>query len=264
MKKMLPVAVGLILCGSALLWAEKVDENIALRKDLLKQKGLAAESLRSQDVAEGRPPKDFRQRTGAEYKPSYNPEPSIPAQCWIETGYGTQNACLYCHTDYLNSIKHGNAFPLGEDQILFSFPSRELNKVLWRNTIFPEEIGARLRQENIAVPNADDVVYVRQENWKPAFDRARADSSTEPINAAGADMVLFPALNPEHLYPGRANDPTASQTRGFIDQAGFVRGEKGELTGWRAINFFPYGIFTPLSGSVSGVYIRLPSEFRES
>lgn len=28
-----------------------------------------------------------------------NPHAHIPAQCYVETGGGTQNACLFCHTD---------------------------------------------------------------------------------------------------------------------------------------------------------------------
>ena len=89
-----------------------------------------------------------------------NPYAHIPAQCHIETSRGTQNACLFCHTDYLAKEKHGNAFPLGEDQILYSFPTPDLNKVLWRNTIFPEEILARLKKEGVPLPKPGDVGYV--------------------------------------------------------------------------------------------------------
>jgi hypothetical protein len=214
------------------------------------------------DFHEGIAPKDFLKRTGAPYRPSYNEDPSIPAQCWIETSYGTQNACLYCHTDYLAKIKHGNAFPLGEDQVLYSFPSPDLNKVLWRNTIFPKEISERLEKEGIALPDSEDVAYVRRDNWQSAFKKARPTASAEWLNRESSEFVLFPALNPSHLFPYRAKDPTSGGTHGFVDANGFVRDEKEAYTGWRAVNFFPYGIFTPLSGSVSGIYIRLPRSFR--
>lgn len=230
-------------------------------RDLLKEQGLTAHAIPMADFHEGTAPRNFLKRTGAPYKPAFNEEPSIPPQCWIETGYGTQNACLYCHTDFLADIGHGNAFPLGEDQILYSFPSPDLNTVLWRNTIFPQEIVARLKAEGIVLPDPEDVDYVRVDNWQPAYDKARAGGETGWLNPASDKFVLFPALNPRHLFPYSENDPTGGGSHGFVDTDGFVQDENSELTGWRAVNFFPYGIFTPLSGSVSGIYIRLPEAF---
>ncbi len=252
----------MVTAGVALTFAaaDSVDPTREARV-LLTDKGLTAHSIPMADFHEGTAPKDFLKRTGAPYKPAFNEEPSIPAQCWIETGYGTQNACLYCHTDYLADINHGNAFPLGEDQILFSFPSPDLNKVLWRNTIFPQEIVARLKMEGIALPDPEDVDYVRHDNWQAAFDNARGPGTTGWLNSDADDFLLFPALNPRHLFPYNETDPTGNGTHGFVDKNGFVRDEKNEFTGWRAVNFFPYGIFTPLSGSVSGIYIRLPEPF---
>lgn len=230
-------------------------------REALNKKGLSGEALHLSDFHEGVAPKNFLERTGAPYKPSYNEEPSIPAQCWVETNYGTQNACLYCHTDYLAKKKHGNAFPLGEDQILYSFPSPDLNKVLWRNTIFPQEIVERLKKEGVPLPDREDVAYVRRDNWQPAYAKARQGAGSEWLNQESSEFILFPALNPAHLFPFREKDPTGAGTHGFIDTDGFVRDEKEGFTGWRAVNFFPYGIFTPLSGSVSGIYIRLPRPF---
>lgn len=230
-------------------------------REALRQEGLTPQVLRLADFHEGVAPRDFLQRTGAAYKPSDNEEPAIPAQCWIETSYGTQNACLYCHTDYLAQKEHGNAFPLGEDQILYSFPSPDLNKVLWRNTIFPQEISERLKKEGIPLPDAEDLAYVRRDNWQPAYAKARPAGSADWVNAESDEFVLFPALNPAHLFPYREKDPTGGGRHGFVDPDGFVRDEKAGFTGWRAVNFFPYGIFTPLSGSVSGIYIRLPRAF---
>ena len=263
MRKAQIILLAVVISGANVLVAEEgeLDPTRQAREDLHK-KGLTAHAIRMADFHEGVAPKDFLKRTGAPYKPSYNEEPSIPAQCWIETSYGTQNACLYCHTDYLAKIKHGNAFPLGEDQVLYSFPSPDMNKVLWRNTIFPQEISERLQKEGIALPDSGDVAYVRRDNWQPAFEKARPTANSEWLNRESSEFVLFPALNPSHLFPYRAKDPTSGGTHGFVDADGFVRDEKEAFTGWRAINFFPYGIFTPLSGSVSGIYIRLPRPFR--
>ncbi|MBN2492589.1 MAG: hypothetical protein JXQ29_17210 [Planctomycetes bacterium] len=231
--------------------------------EALRRKGLRAEKIALDDFARGVAPRDFLARTGAAYRPSHNEDPAIPAQCWIETGYGTQNACLYCHTDSLAKIGHGNAYPLAEDQILYSFPTPALNHILWRNVIAPDEIDVRLAAEGVPLPALDDVAYVRTDNWTPAFRRARAGSGTGWRNTEHPDdpFALFPALDPADLFPYDAADPTAGGTHGHVDPQGFVRDRDGRLTGWRAVNFFPYGIFTPLTGSVSGVYIRLPRIF---
>jgi hypothetical protein len=229
----------------------------------LGEKGLRAEIISAEDFHRGIEPADFFERTGAPYKPSYNEDPAIPPQCWIETGYGMQNACQYCHTDYLASIEHGNAFPIADDQILYSFPTENLNRILWQNIIYPEQIEQRLRDEGIAVPSLEDTDYVRVDNWRPAFERSRENGNTNWMNTdnPGDTFALFPALDPNHLFPYSTEDPTNSGTHGYIDREGFVRNEQEEYTGWRAINFFPYGIFTPLTGSVSGIYIRLPESF---
>ena len=229
----------------------------------LAEKGLLAEQISARSFVEGEAPEDFAARTGAPYKPSYNEDPAISPQCWIETSYGKQNACQYCHTDYLASIGHGNALRIAEDQILYSFPTANLNKVLWQNIIYPENIQQRLTAEGIAFPEIDDVDYVRRDNWTPAFAQARGKGNRDWMNRDDPDdaFALFPALDPNHLFPGRGDDPTGNGTHGYIDAQGFVRDEQGGYTGWRAINFFPYGIFTPLTGSVSGVYLRLPRPF---
>jgi hypothetical protein len=229
----------------------------------LTAKGLQPEVISSEMFLKGIAPPDFLQLAGAEYKPSYNEDPGISPQCWIETSYGTQNACKYCHTDYLASVKHGNAYPIAEDQILYSFPSENLNKILWRNIIYPHEMIERLLAEGISLPEADDYEYVRTDNWTPAWLRARGNGNSSWMNTADdeSSFALFPALNPNHLFPFTADDPTGGNMHGYVDREGFVKNEKDEYTGWRAINFFPYAIFTPLTGSVSGIYIRLPEKF---
>lgn len=229
----------------------------------LKAAGLDPVVISASDFYNGIEPSGFRERAGAPYKPSNNEDPGIPAQCWIETGYGTQNACKYCHTDYLTNIEHGNAYPIGEDQILFSFPTPGLNNVLWQNIIYPERILTRLTEENIDLPEYGDNDYIREDNWLPAYRRGRSSNNGQWVNhsAPDRDMKLFPDLNPEHLFPYNEADPTSGNTHGYIDTEGFVRDENNGYTGWRAINFFPYSIFTPLTGSVSGIYIRLPEKF---
>jgi hypothetical protein len=229
----------------------------------LKKIGLVGNEISAEQFFKGVAPKNFKKISGAEYKPSYNEDPGIPAQCWIETSYGTQNACKYCHTDYLSSISHGNGYPIGEDQITYSFPTANLNRILWQNVIYPEKLEQRLKKEAIAVPNLDDIEYVRVDNWLPMYSKVRENSSNEWLNTKTKDkgFILFPALNPNHLFPFNQSNPTDNGTHGYIDNEGFVRCERNEYTGWRAVNFFPYAIFTPLTGSVSGIYLRLPKVF---
>ncbi|MGD9280295.1 MAG: hypothetical protein PVF60_05360 [Desulfobacterales bacterium] len=226
---------------------------------------LEAERIGYLAITGGQSPADFKKYAGALYKPSFNEDPAIPVQCWIETGYGTQNACKYCHTNYLTEIEHGNNFPIGEDQILYSFQSPNLNRINWENVIYPQKIDSRLAKQGTAIPSSEENLrYVRTDNWRRAYRSARqaGDSSWNNLKQKNHPMQLFPALNPNHLYSNKTDDPTDSGTHGFIDSEGFVRNEKGEPTGWRAVNFFPYAIFTPLTGSVSGIYIRLPEPFR--
>jgi hypothetical protein len=229
----------------------------------LKKKGLVAEIISAEDFYKGIAPLNFKEISGAQYKPSNNDEPEIPAQCWIETSYGTQNACKYCHTDYLTEIGHGNAYPIGEDQITYSFPSKNLNRILWQNIIYPQNIEDRLKADGIQIPSKDDVEYVRHDNWFPTFSKARSNNNTNWLNKTSPEkkLKLFPSLNPMHLFPYSKSNPTNNGEHGYIDNEGFVRCEQEQFTGWRAINFFPYAIFTPLTGSVSGVYIKLPKEF---
>lgn len=229
----------------------------------LYNKGLLAEVISSENFYKGIPPANFEDIAGAPYKPSYKDEPEIPAQCWIETSYGTQNACKYCHTDYLAEIGHGNNFPISINQITYNFPSPNLNRILWPNIIYPQSINERLKSEGIEIPKLDDVGYIRQDNWLATYNKARRNEDENWIikRKSKDPFVLFPALNPLHLFPFNDENPTSNGNHGYVDSKGFVKSEKDEFTGWRAINFFPYAIFTPLTGSVSGIYIRLPHNF---
>lgn len=240
----------------------------SLLKEIKKKTKLKAEIISYKHIAEGKGVQGFETQAGAKYKPSFNEDPAIPVQCWIETGYGTQNACKYCHTNYLADKKHGNNFPIAEDQILYSFPSPNLNKVNWDNVIHPQKIIQRLKKEKIEVPQPNDpenLTYVRRDNWTEIYNKARpnGDKTWDNLNNSGSNFQLFPALNPKNLFPFKAENPTDDNQHGYIDQEGFIKSKKDEYTGWRAINFFPYAIFTPLTGSVSGIYIRLPSSFRQ-
>lgn len=236
-------------------------EDSVLRE--LQSLGLPAEAISAEQFTLGTEPAGFRELAGAAYKPSYNQEPAIPAQCWIETGYGTQNACKYCHTDYLTEIGHGNSWPIAEDQVVYSFPTSGLNRILWQNIIYPENIRTRLAAEGIELPDPDDTDYVRTDNWSAAFRKGRGNGNLQWFNTGDPQnpYAFMPALNPAHLFPYHPDDPTGNGVHDYIDQEGFVRDETGGYTGWRAVNFFPYAIFTPLSGSVSGIYIRLPEKF---
>ncbi|MEZ5602045.1 MAG: hypothetical protein R3F36_14425 [Candidatus Competibacteraceae bacterium] len=70
---------------------------------------------------------------------------------------------------------------------------------------------------------------------------------------------LFPGLDPADL-PADADGFVRSDTASH----GFFQDGAGRwITGWRAVNFMPYGIFTPMTGSVSGIYIRLPKSFMQ-
>ncbi|MDX9846526.1 MAG: hypothetical protein RBT74_06055 [Tenuifilaceae bacterium] len=250
------LSLGIITCGRLSSAKDDIVEN-------LRRKGLVVEEISAESFYKGIAPAGFEKVAGAPYKPSYNEEPNIPAQCWIKTSYGTQNACKYCHTDYLSTIEHGNNFPISDDQITYSFPTKNLNRILWQNIIYPQNIIERLKSEGIEIPKLDDVDYVRHDNWSATFNVIRGNGNKSWLNSGSpnANYILFPALNPNHLYPFVPNNPTNNGANGYINPEGFVVDESEKLTGWRAINFFPYAIFTPLTGSVSGIYIRLPEIF---
>ncbi|GAO29766.1 hypothetical protein JCM15548_11992 [Geofilum rubicundum JCM 15548] len=252
------MATGFITC-------QQLHKKASVGLDEWKAIGLDPEVISAEDFFLGIAPKGFEEVAGTTYKPSFNEEPAIPAQCWIETGYGTQNACKYCHTDYLASIGHGNNYPIAEDQIVYSFPTPALNRILWDNVIHPHKITERLEQDGIELPDREDVDYVRKDNWKSAFDKGRGNGDTEWLSTAAPDsrFALMPALDPHHLFPYVEGNPTSGGQHGYVDEAGYVRDESGGYTGWRSINFFPYAIFTPLTGSVSGIYVRLPASFQQ-
>jgi hypothetical protein len=199
-----------------------------------------------------------------------NPYAHVPAQCYIETGNGRQNACMYCHTNGLYKAGFGNnnpqagAVPLVNFQIDYGFdplsttaPYATINR--WENTLYPQKLAQYVADLGID-SNAwqmDD--YIKTDNWQAAFNQ-RYGSPLDWDSGFDTPFRFLPGLDPSDLP---------------ADNDGFVRSEKLEngffqdstgqhVTGWRAINFMPYGIFTPISGSVSGIFIRLPKNFMQN
>lgn len=200
-----------------------------------------------------------------------NPYAHIPAQCYIETSAGTQNACQYCHTDGLAKRRFGNNTPqagssivLGNLQTEYAFAALHYPHVVngsvtpWTNTLFPEKLRAEVKKFGHDPDAWDMTAYIRQDNWSSAF--AKRPGSPKYWDGGVQDPFrLFPGLDPADLpadVDGFVRSSKGSNVL-FKDQAGYN-------TGWRSINFVPYGIFTPLTGSVSGIYIRLPEKFMKN
>jgi len=199
-----------------------------------------------------------------------NPYSHIPAQCYIETSHGAQNACQFCHTNGVYALGLGNNLPqagaearLGNLQLEYSFaPHRPFEPLSvtnpWENTLKPEKLLAAVRalgHDPQAWGAAEMARYVRQDNWSAAFAQ-RPGNPKDWDSAVNHPMRLFPGLAPADL-PARAD----GFVRSLEASRGYFKDDAGWLTGWRAVNFMPYGIFTPMTGSVSGIYIRLPQVF---
>jgi len=199
-----------------------------------------------------------------------NPYAQVPAQCYIETASGTQNACLFCHTNGVWKTGMGNNNPqagafadIGNFQLEYSFapynnttPLATINR--WENTLYPEKLAAHVASLGIDANTWDMQSYLRQDNWSKAYaQRPKQDAYWD----AGGESPfrLLPALNPADL-PANADGFVRSQRK----EAGFYKDQEGVMTGWRAVNFMPYGIFSPQTGSVSGIYIRLPVAFMQN
>lgn len=195
-----------------------------------------------------------------------NPYGYIPAQCYIETSGGTQNACLFCHTDGPARAGLGNDNPqaaLGlEDDLQLDYGFVSINITVappsvnpWLNTLFPERLRTRVEKLGYKPETWAMDRYVAQDNWTAAYDR-RPGSPLDWDGGKDGPFRLFPGLDPRDLPADRDG-----YVRSRLAKEGYFRNGRGWITGWRAINFMPYGIFTPLTGSVSGIYIRLPRAF---
>lgn len=200
-----------------------------------------------------------------------NPYAHIPAQCHIETSRGAQNACLFCHTNGVYRLGLGNNFPqagaeprLGNLQLEYSFtpispftvsPSRNP----WENTLTPEKLREAVAALGVNPEEWDMEAYIRQDNWQAAFQQRPGDPRDWDGGGGAAPFRLFPGLDPADL-PADADGFVRS---GSPRNGWFQDGDGRWVTGWRAVNFMPYGIFTPMTGSVSGIYIRLPRPFMQ-
>lgn len=209
---------------------------------------------------------EFRSRTLFE-----NPYANIPAQCYIETSHGTQNACLFCHSNAAARKQLGNTLPqaganslVGNLQLEYAFgPINEFAKSPninpWENTIFPEKLDDAMRTLDINSSAWDMSAYIKQSNWEAAYAKKQGSKTSSNSHVKDDEFRLLPALNPAAL---------PADSDGFVrvvnEGESLFRDHKGFNTGWRSINFMPYGIFTPHSGSVSGVYIRLDEKFMKN
>lgn len=198
-----------------------------------------------------------------------NPYAHIPAQCYIETAVGTQNACQFCHTNGPAARGLGNNSPqagasprLGNLQAEYGFVALRHPFVAngsinpWSNTLFPATLSAALAAAGANPETWDMAAWIATDNWQPAFARRPGDARAWDA-AVQHPFRLFPGLDPADL-PAAAEDGFVRSSRAAN---GFFHDGKGFVTGWRAVNFFPYGLFTPLTGSVSGIYLRLPEPF---
>ncbi|MFZ1345065.1 hypothetical protein [Thiothrix eikelboomii] len=198
-----------------------------------------------------------------------NPYPQIPAQCYTETSRGAQNTCQYCHTNAAYKAGLGNNNPqagaeprIGNFQLEYAYapydnyaPLASVNH--WENTLKPEVLSQVVTSLGLDPSTWDMQTYLRSDNWQAAFQQRSGDLRAWDAGVQ-APFRLFPALDPQDL-PAKAD----GFVRSMQAKHGFFQDEYGWLTGWRALNFMPYGIFTPLTGSVSGVYIRLPARFMQ-
>jgi hypothetical protein len=190
-----------------------------------------------------------------------NPYANIPPQCYIETSFGTQNACLFCHSNAAARKKLGNTIPqaglnslVGNLQTEYAFgPVNEFAKSPninpWKNIINPKSLEDTFTKLGIDANKWDMQKYFKEDNWQEAYD-SKKDTK---------EFRLFPRLNPKALPAD--NDGFIRTTQ---KEEALFKDHKGLNTGWRAVNFIPYGIFTPYSGSVSGIYIRLSKKFMQN
>ncbi|MFO7920495.1 MAG: hypothetical protein R6U99_06710 [Nioella sp.] len=198
-----------------------------------------------------------------------NPYAHIPAQCYIETAGGTQNPCQVCHTDGLADRRFGNNAPqggasdfIGDLTAEYAFaalnhpfqPNGSINP--WDNTLFPEKLRAAVAEADHDPAAWDMQAWIRQDNWSDAVARRPGDARVWDTAVRDDPFRLFPALSPADL-PADAD--------GFVrsgrEEGAFFNDGRGWITGWRSVDFVPHGIFTPLTGSVSGIYVRLPERF---
>ncbi|DAB29740.1 MAG TPA: hypothetical protein CFH84_07985 [Sulfurimonas sp. UBA12504] len=200
-----------------------------------------------------------------------NPYANIPAQCYIETSFGTQNACLFCHSNAAAKQKLGSTLAqagfdeyIGNLQLEYAFGAADRFSVSpninpWENTITPHKLDEAFAKLGIDANAWDMKSYIQTDNWQSAYNKRQGDAKVTNSALKDDAFRLFPALNPSAL---------PAQDDGFVrttndDDESIFSDQRGHNTGWRAVNFMPYGIFTPHTGSVSGIYIRLDGKFMQ-
>jgi hypothetical protein len=125
----------------------------------------------------------------------------------------------------------------------------------WENTLTPEKL-----REAVAALGLDPAGLGYGALHSPGqlaggFAQRPGDPRGLGRRRDDAPFRLFPGLDPADL-PADADGFVRSST----SRNGFFQDSDGRwITGWRAVNFMPYGIFTPMTGSVSGIYIRCPN-----
>ncbi|HFU74333.1 MAG TPA: hypothetical protein ENK65_02130, partial [Helicobacteraceae bacterium] len=244
---------GLLLLGCSSQDQHEVENKIVEKKDSSKTLSASMQG-------------EFRSRTLFE-----NPYANIPAQCYIETSFGTQNACLFCHSNAAARLGLGNTLPqagrseyIGNLQLEYAFgPANKFakspNKNPWENTLFPHKVDEALNKLGIDSAKWDMKSYIKEDNWQEAYNKKQGDATKSNSGIKDDAFRLFPALNPAAL---------PADSDGFVRVSkaseALFKDKQGYNSGWRSINFMPYGIFTPHTGSVSGVYIRLAPKFMKN
>ena len=144
-----------------------------------------------------------------------NPYAQVPAQCYIETAAGTQNACLFCHTNGVWAQNMGNNNPqagafadIGNFQREYSFAPYDSNTPLatinrWENTLFPEKLAAHVASLGLDPQAWDMQAYIRQDNWQVAYNQ-RPLKTTAWDSGTDSPFRLLPALDPSDL-PAQAD-----------------------------------------------------------
>lgn len=111
----------------------------------------------------------------------HNPYANIPAQCYIETGGGTQNACMFCHTNAPARAHLGNNNPqaglstvTGNLQTTYSFAPVTQQTIAatinpWENTLYPERLEAAYQKSANRFDESTMLEYLKHDNWSDAY-----------------------------------------------------------------------------------------------
>lgn len=166
----------------------------------------------------------------------------IPPQCFTDVSASAnepaQNPCYTCHAE----AREPNMQSQPDLQLSYAFPQLRAGKHVqnpWHNLF-------RDRRAQIAAISDEAVQrYVSEDNYGAIADKLRALPSEWDADRNGR-------------WDGYVPD-----ARYHFDARGFDRAPDGTPTGYRVFAYFPLpGGFTPASGSLDDVMIRLPIAFR--